>query len=85
MGIVRLAQSSPPSKTTFKRLLVILQNLVHIEYDNENYGYDDFNGNNGGDYDGPNDPKPDKYHGMFCVKEITNMRYAFLTTENYKT
>ena len=64
MGIVRLAQSSPPSKTTFKRLLVILQNLVHIEYDNENYGYDDFNGNNGGDYDGPNDPKPDKYHGI---------------------
>ena len=61
MGIVRLAQSSSPSKTTFKRLL---QKLVHIVYDNENDEYNDDDGDNVGDYDDPNDPKPDKYHGI---------------------
>ena len=49
------------SKTTFKR---ISQNLVQIDYDNENDECDDDNGDNVDDYDDENDPKPDNYHGV---------------------
>ena len=49
------------SKTIFKR---ILQNLVQIDYDNENDECDDDNGDNVDDYDDENYPKPDNYHGV---------------------
>ena len=48
-------------KTTYKR---VLQNLVQIDYDNENNDNNDDNGENIDDYDNENDQKPDKYHGV---------------------
>ena len=41
-------------------LNVIIQNLVQIDYDNENYEYDDYNRDNIDDYDTENDQKPEK-------------------------
>ena len=49
------------SKLTFKR---VLQNLVQMDYDYENYEYDDENGYNIDDYNNENDQKPDKCHGV---------------------
>ena len=46
-------------KKTFKR---VLQNLVQIDFDNENYEFDDDNGDNIDDYDNENYQNPDKYH-----------------------
>ena len=65
MGIVRLAQSSSPSKTTFKRLL---QKLVHIVYDNENDEYNDDNGNTIDDFDKENYQKNRQISQVYSQK-----------------
>ena len=49
------------SKTAFK---CVLQNVVQIDYNNENYEYNDDNGDTIDDYDNEKDRKSDKYHGV---------------------
>ena len=48
-----------PTKTKFQR---VLQNQVHINFDNENDDFCDENSNNFDDYSDGNDQKTDKYH-----------------------
>ena len=52
---MKLTVSASYGKRTFKR---VLQNLVQSEYDNENYEYDDDNGDGIDGYDNYNDQKP---------------------------
>ena len=50
-----------PPKTSFWR---VLQNQVHIDFDNENHEFCDENSNNFDDQGDANYQKTDKYHGV---------------------
>ena len=62
---------------------IIAQNQIPIEYDDENYEYDDDNGDNFDAYDDDNDQKPSTT--MTLWSKYTPFKYYYLVKKRTKT